>query len=460
MRFYALVAILAALISFFANWAVYRLAMKHKWHPEIRERDVHQTPKPRLGGTAMYLAFMAVLLLASQISWFELVYANQLRVLGIAGAATLIVIVGVIDDFVDLDWTIKLAAQMVCGLILALSGVAITTLPIGGITVPSQWVSVAVTVLAVVAVMNAVNFIDGLDGLVAGVAIIANGVFLLYSYLLTDSLSSSRFTLAALLSALVVGMCLGFLPWNWNPSKMFMGDGGALLVGLLMATSTIAVTGEVDPSLVGRDALAPAFLPLLLPFAVLVVPLLDFTLAVVRRLSAGKSPFSADRKHLHHRLLDMGHTQRRAVLIFYAWASVIGGGALLAFLAQPTWLALVVVVVGMVVCTAFTVAPLTRRKRLEKQAQLSAYGDDDDSFDPLDRLGTDEADRVRAALPRSVAMRQAGGDADAAVAVKGEAGESHSENGVGAADTAAQPDASAEGHDGEDEPATETDYAQ
>lgn len=406
MRFYALVTVLAAAVAFIGCWVVYRLAMKHGWYPQIRARDVHRTPKPRLGGVAMFVAFLAVLLIASQISWFELVYANQLRVTGIVLASSLIVLVGVIDDVVDLDWTIKLAAQIVCGLILALSGVAITTLPIGGVTVPSQWVSVGVTVLAVVAVMNAVNFIDGLDGLVAGIAIIANGVFLLYSYFLTDSLSSSRFTLAALLSALVVGMCLGFLPWNWNPSKMFMGDGGALLVGLLMATSTIAVTGEVDPSLVGRDALAPAFLPLLLPFAVLVVPLLDFTLAVIRRLSAGKSPFSADRKHLHHRLLDMGHTQRRAVLIFYAWASVIGGGALMAFLVQPAWVAVVVVGTGMVICTAFTVAPLTRRKRLEKQAQLSGYGDDDDEFDPLDRLGTHEADRVRAALPRSVALRK------------------------------------------------------
>lgn len=406
MRFYALVVVIAAVIAFVGCAVVYRLAMKHKWYPQIRERDVHRTPKPRLGGVAMFVSFVAMLGIASQISWFHLVYANELRVLGILAAATLIVVVGVIDDFVDLDWTIKLAAQMICGLILALSGVAITTLPIGGVTVPSQWVSVGLTVFAVVAVMNAVNFIDGLDGLVAGIAIIANGVFLLYSYFLTDSLSSSRFTLAALLSALVVGMCLGFLPWNWNPSKMFMGDGGALLVGLLMATSTIAVTGEVDPSLVERDALAPAFLPLLLPFAVMIVPLLDFTLAVVRRLSAGKSPFSADRKHLHHRLLDMGHTQRRAVLIFYAWASVIGGGALMAFLVQPAWLALIVVVAGMFVCTAFTVAPLTRRKRLEKQAQLSAYGDDDDEFDPLDRLGTQEADRVRAALPRSVAMRR------------------------------------------------------
>ncbi|MFD2758519.1 MraY family glycosyltransferase [Gulosibacter faecalis] len=404
MLFYARVIIIAAVLAFFASWLIYRLAMRFRWYPSIRERDVHTTPKPRLGGIAMYFALLITLAIASQISWFQLVFANPTRVWGIIGAATLIVVVGVIDDIVDLDWMIKLAAQIVSGLILAFSGVAITSLPIGGLTVASQWMSVFMTVLAVVLVMNAVNFIDGLDGLVAGVAIIAGGVFLLYSYFLTESLSSSRFTLAALLSALVIGVCAGFLPWNWNPSRMFMGDCGALLIGLLMAASTIAVTGEIDPSIVSRDALMPAFLPLLLPFAVLVVPLVDFILAVVRRITAGKSPFSADRKHLHHRLLDMGHTQRRAVLIFYAWATVVGMAALLAFLVQPIWIAVVFLVLGMIVCSILTISPLSQRKRLEVEAQRSPETDDD-AFDPLDELGVRQSDRARAAAPAPVALR-------------------------------------------------------
>ncbi|MGO1542911.1 MAG: MraY family glycosyltransferase [Gulosibacter sp.] len=404
MRFLALIFVVAAVASFILCAVVYQLAMRFRWYPKIRERDVHTTPKPRVGGSAMFLAFVIALAVASQISWFDIVFSSPNRVLGVLGAALLIVVVGVIDDIVDLDWMIKLAAQIVAGLILAFSGVAITSLPIGGITVASQWMSVAFTVIAVVLVMNAVNFIDGLDGLVAGIAIIANGIFLIYTFFLSESMETSRFSLAALLSAIVVGICAGFLPWNWNPSKMFMGDGGALLVGLLMATSTIAVTGEVDPSLISRDALFPAFLPLVLPFAVLIVPLVDFTLAVLRRLLAGKSPFSADRKHLHHRLLDMGHTQRRAVLLFYGWAIVIGGGALLTFLVRPLWIAIVFMIVGLIVCTVFTVAPLSQRKRLEAQAQRSAYGDDDDHFDPLDRLGLDHADKVRANHPAPVAL--------------------------------------------------------
>ena len=406
MRQYALIILVAAIVSALACWGIYRLAMRRRWYPEIRDRDVHRTPKPRLGGAAMFIAFLVALLAASQIGWFGLVFASSTRIWGIVGAALLIVIVGVIDDFVDLDWMIKLAAQILAGTVLALSGVAITSLPIGGITVPSQWLSIVVTVLAVVLVMNAVNFIDGLDGLVAGVAIIANGVFLVYAYLLTEELQTSRFGLGALLSALLVGICLGFLPWNWNPSRMFMGDGGALLVGLLMASSTIAVTGEVDPMVVSRHELFPAFMPLLFPFAVLIVPIVDFTLAVVRRLGAGKSPFSADRKHLHHRLLDMGHTQRRAVLLFYAWATVIAVSALLAFAVPNGWAWWVFLLAGLLVCTALTVAPVaSQRKRLEKQAQLSPYGDDDDEFDPLDALGVDEADRVRRAAAAPLALR-------------------------------------------------------
>ena len=398
MRLYALLILITAVVSFFACWGVYRLAMRYQWHPPVRERDVHTTPKPRLGGVAIFLAVLVALAVASQIGWFSLVFASSQRMWGIVLAATIIVIVGVIDDFLDLDWMIKLAAQMLAGLILALNGVAITSLPIGGIVVASQWLSISVTVLAVVLVMNAVNFIDGLDGLVAGVAIIANGVFLIYAYLLTEQLQTSRFGLGALLSAIVVGACLGFMPWNWNPSKMFMGDGGALLVGLLMASSTIAVTGEVDPSAINRADLGPAFLPLVFPFAVLIVPIVDFSLAVVRRVAAGKSPFSADRKHLHHRLLDMGHTQRRAVLLFYAWASVIGFGALIAFLVPNTVIAIAFVGVGLLICTVLTAAPLaSHRKRLEAQAQRSPYGDDDDMFDPLDALGTDHADQVRRA---------------------------------------------------------------
>lgn len=405
MRNYALIVIVTAVITYLLCRVIYRVAMQRGWHTEVRERDVHTTPKPRLGGVAMYIGFLCAMLLASQIEQFHLVFAQPARVWAIVGAVSLIFVLGVVDDLVDLDWMTKLAGQMIAALLLAWQGVSITSLPIGGLTVGSPLMSLMITVLAVVLVMNAVNFIDGLDGLVAGIAIIANGVFLLYSYFLSAIAGQTgRFTMAALISAIVVGMCLGFLPLNWNPSKMFMGDGGALQVGLLMATSAVAVTGEVDPMTIRSEQFLPAFLPIVIPFAVLIVPLLDFTLAVVRRMSAGKSPFSADRKHLHHRLLDMGHTQLRAVLIFYAWTVCIAVGALLGFILEPSWIAIAFIAVGFVVCTVLTVAPMSRRKARELRAQTTPTLLDE-SDDPLDFQGAARADDIRAALPRPMAKR-------------------------------------------------------
>ncbi|GGA58977.1 undecaprenyl-phosphate alpha-N-acetylglucosaminyl 1-phosphate transferase [Pseudoclavibacter endophyticus] len=395
----------SAVATYLLCWVVYKLAMRFEWYPAVRDRDVHTTPKPRLGGAAMYIVVLAALFVASFIPFFDLVYFDVGRMWAIVGAATIIIVVGVVDDLVDLDWMTKLAGQLVAALLLAWQGVAIASLPIGGsLTVGSPAMSIAMTVLAVVLVMNAVNFIDGLDGLVAGVAIIANGVFLLYSYVLSEVAGQTgRFTLGALLSAIVVGVCLGFLPHNWNPSRMFMGDGGALLVGMLMATSAVSVTGEVDPRTISSEEFLPAFLPIIIPFAVLVVPLLDFSLAVFRRLLAGKSPFSADRKHLHHRLLDMGHTQRRAALVVYAWTAVIAVGALLGFSVQPPWIALAFVVIGGVICSLVTIAPISTRKRAERAAQRRAEaGETADVDDPLDRHGQERADDVRVASSPAV----------------------------------------------------------
>ena len=189
---------------------------------------------------------------------------------------------------------------------------------------------------------------------------------------------------------------------NFHPAKMFMGDSGALLVGLLMAVSAINVTGEIDPTQVaaGRidhSSLIVAYIPILLPFAILIIPLLDFGLAVLRRLRAGKSPFSADRKHLHHRLLDMGHSHLHAVLLFYAWTLVASVGLLMFLFVSPWWWVAVFIGIGFIVTSAFTLAPLSRRKRTEAHAQLTevadaAPGEDVGRLDPLD-AAADGAER-------------------------------------------------------------------
>ena len=256
-----------------------------------------------------------------------------------------------------------------------------------GQTIVSPYLSLSITVLAVVLVMNAINFIDGLDGLVAGVCLIANGVFFVYSYLLVrETGSSTFFNLASLLAAVLIGVCLGFLPMNWNPAKLFMGDAGALMLGLLMATSAIAVTGQLDPAILdpdvlGRSQLLGAFIPILLPVAVVLLPLLDFGLAVLRRMAAGKSPFSPDRKHLHHRMLDLGHSSRSAVLIFYAWTAIVAFAVLLMFMPAPEWLAwvrpsyligIVYGVIGIAACLVLTVTPPTRSRPVDAAAPASS----------------------------------------------------------------------------------------
>lgn len=383
---YVLIAALTAVVTFAFGFIVFKLALRYKLYPAIRERDVHTRPTPRLGGVAMFLGVLVAFLYASQNPYLSNTFADTGQIWAVIGAAALIVTIGVLDDLYDLDWMIKLAAQFVAAGVIALNGVQIYSLPIGGLTVGSGAMSFGLTVFVLVLVMNAVNFIDGLDGLVAGVGLIANGAFLVYGYLLVRSMGqTSYFNLSLLISAILVGICAGFLPLNWHPARMFMGDAGALLVGLLMATSAIAITGQIDPSAlgsggslasVGRSQLIGAFIPVILPIAILIVPLLDFAMAVIRRMLAGKSPFSADRKHLHHRLLDMGHGHLRAVLVFYAWTAVISLSCLLAFVVQPAWISLVFLLAGVAACTYLTLEPLRRSRRAAPADADLPEGDD------------------------------------------------------------------------------------
>src|SRR5680860_862573 len=381
MTLFIVLALVSAAVTFGLSIVVLKLSHRYRLYPKIRSRDVHSIPTPRLGGIAMFfgvlVAFGVSYLIASQFAPLRLIFAEPNKILAILGAALLIVLLGVADDIWDLDWMTKLAGQFIAAGLVAWQGVQIYSLPIGGLTVGSGWMSIVITVMAIVIVMNMINFIDGLDGLVTGVALIANGVFFVYSYLLVrDTSPTNYFNLASLIAAILVGACVGFLPLNWHPAKMFMGDAGALLVGLLMATSAIAITGQVDPTAVNRSQLFPAFIPILLPVAILIIPMLDFGLAVFRRVRAGKSPFSADRKHLHHRLLDMGHSHLHAVLIFYGWTAAASVGCLLyyvlpVYFGLPTWYATVFLVVALLACTIVTLAPLSRRKAVEVASQLA-----------------------------------------------------------------------------------------
>ena len=368
MRAYLLLMAIAAVVTYLATFAVRKLADKYEIYPKaIRSRDMHTKPTARIGGVAMFIGFLVSIAIAAPIGWFEVVFADPGPIIAISIAAIIVMAIGFLDDLYDLDWTIKLAGQFLAAGVLAWNGVQIVSLPIFGITVGSFGVSFVLTVFLAVLIMNAVNFIDGLDGLVAGVVLIGTVVFFIYSYLLAQQISPTNyFNLATMLSAIVIGMCVGFLPHNWHVAKIFMGDGGALLLGLLMTTSALTVTGQIDPASLKRDDLVPAILPLILPISILVLPLLDFALAVVRRVSAGKSPFAADRKHLHHRLQDFGHSHLGSVLVFYFWSASVSVSCLLLFLTNIVWVALFAVL-SISASLLFTIWPAVIKARKKVQ---------------------------------------------------------------------------------------------
>ena len=407
--FYVLVMGVSAVVAFGGSWLIWKLSHRYRLYPKIRERDVHTRPTPRLGGAAIFLGILVAFGVGSLLPPLALIFREPLQVPAVLGAALLIVVIGIVDDIWDLDWFTKLAGQVLAAGILAWQGVQIGWIPFpGGLATLSSYQSLAITIFVVVLVMNAVNFIDGLDGLVAGVAIIASGAFFIYGYVVSygPTEQSDYFNLAQFITAALIGACLGFLPFNWRrgddkPARLFMGDGGALVVGLLMATSTVALAGQITPESLTATAALPTFIPIILPVAVLIVPLADFGLAVLRRLRAGKSPFSADRKHLHHRLLDMGHSHVHAVVIFYLWTAVASGGMLLFLLPQNgLFVGGIVMIVGFVVCTILTLAPLSRRKAVEAAvqsapAELAAEANVAE-FDPLDAAAADGAEHTDA----------------------------------------------------------------
>ncbi len=370
MRAYLLIMAIAAVVTYLTTAPIRGFAIRLRALSPVRDRDVHTVPIPRLGGLAMMLGFAAAIGFAATVPFLSGTFGEGLSgPVGILLAAAFICAVGAIDDVVGLDALTKLVGQALAGLVMALFGVRLLALPVNGITQLSFWTLVALTVVVVVATANAVNFVDGLDGLAAGIVAIAGLSFFAYSYLVSqqatpDDLSST----ATLVTAATVGACLGFLPHNLHPARIFMGDSGALMLGLLLAASTISLTGSVDPAVLDGIGLAPAFVVLLLPVAALIVPFLDVVLAVLRRTAAGRSPFSPDKQHLHHRMLQLGHGHRAAVAVIHAWVAVLAfGAAATAFWPWRQVLAVEAAVVAVV--AVFTVVPLLLSRRREARGR-------------------------------------------------------------------------------------------
>ncbi len=364
---YALVACVAAAGSFLLTPLARRVAIGWGAVARPRDRDVHAVATPRLGGVALLLGFAMALFVAARLPALSGAFANGPEMPWVLVAGAVICFVGVLDDRYELDSLTKLAGQVLAtGIMVTLGGVQLVDiyLPWGSGTVSlGSDLAIPVTILLTVLTINAVNFIDGLDGLAAGVTAIAAGAFFVFSYHLARVGYLDVAAVPTLLTAALAGTCIGFLPHNFSPARIFMGDSGSMLVGLMLSAAATTATTSTDPQAFGSAfGSLPLALPLLIPIAVLAVPFVDLLLALVRRMARGQSPFAPDKQHVHHRLLQFGHSHRRAVLLLYFWSALLAfGGAALSIYRVALVLAVMMSIAA--VGVLFSVVPGLRQRR-------------------------------------------------------------------------------------------------
>lgn len=369
MREYLLVLLVAASVTYLLTPVARKVAVRLGAMAEPRDRDVHAIPTPRLGGLAMYGGVLASLVVAHQLPSLRQVFVySDVQAVVVAGGV--IVLVGLVDDTLGLDALTKLAGQVVAAGVMVLVGLQVLTLTLPGVGAVALGVEgVPLTIVLTLLTVNAINFVDGLDGLAAGVGAIAALAFFAFSYSLstgavTSGVALDRISSPTLIAAVLAGTCLGFLPHNFSPARLFMGDSGSMLIGLMLAGAVTSITGQFNYATLPASTTLPALLVLLLPFAVLAVPFVDLLLAVVRRTRSGRSPFAPDKAHLHHRLLQIGHSHRRAVLIMYFWTALLAFGAVAASLSGGPLRVLSAVGSLAVLGVAVGLVPRLRRARL------------------------------------------------------------------------------------------------
>ncbi|WP_153502812.1 glycosyltransferase family 4 protein [Cumulibacter manganitolerans] len=367
MREYLLVLSVASIVTFLTTPIVRWVAVRWGAMPEVRDRDVHTIPIPRLGGVGVYLGMCAGVYVARALPRLQGTFLDSSETTAVLLAGGMICALGVLDDRFDLEPLTKLVGQIACAGALVLLGVQLAFIFIPGSSLGTISLdpntSFLLTTVVTVAAVNAMNFIDGLDGLLTGVAVITALGFFVYSYWLGRQGYGDVFSSPALLTVVLAGACIGFLPHNFNPARIFLGDSGSMLIGLVLVAAAISTTSRTDTQTFSTLGTAvPLIMPLVMPLAVLAIPLLDMVLAVVRRTRKGLNPFSTpDKMHLHHRLLEIGHTQRRAVIIMYIWTAVLTFIGVGMSILDPT-LVIVVAVVLVIVAVALMFSPRIRRR--------------------------------------------------------------------------------------------------
>jgi UDP-GlcNAc:undecaprenyl-phosphate GlcNAc-1-phosphate transferase len=316
--------VVALIATYIATFPSIKLAHKIGAVVPPDERRVHKVPLPDLGGAALFIGLLFGLLAGAFFSGLSQIYSIIPQILGIVIGGGAIFFIGLVDDRIDMSPPAKLAGQVLSAMILYFAGDTMYwfKIPFAAFIVLSPTITPLITAIWVIMIENAINLIDGLDGLAAGIVAIASGSFAIYAIKLIDVGLIGSSNPGPLLAAICCGMTLGFLPNNFHPSKIMMGDSGALLLGFLMAAATSVVGGRT-PDTSGETYFF--FAPLFIPLIILGVPILDVAFAIIRRTYTREGFAYADKGHLHHRLLRLGHGQRRAVAILWLWTVVLSG---------------------------------------------------------------------------------------------------------------------------------------
>ena len=365
---YLLIGLVAAAATFVCTPLVAIVARKFGWVAQPDERRIHAVATPDVGGIAMFIGLVAALAAALLNDHFDTIFARNDEPRGVLFAASLMFMVGLIDDIREISAPAKVVGTIAVAGVLTYYGVTMFYFRVPFLevfTVSDDWV-LLITVVWLLGMTQAINLIDGLDGLAAGIVAIGALAFFIYSLRLADPtvrLLSSP-SIGPLIAIITVGICVGFLPHNFNPAKIFMGDGGALLLGLLLAVSTSVVGGRADPNLQGYAGQTYFFLaPLFIPLFILGVPILDTLFAIIRRATRRQGVATADMRHLHHRLIEMGHGQRRSVVILWAWTALLSAFVLYPVLTQSfiSYVPIGAAMLGLLLYTLFH--PQIRRNR-------------------------------------------------------------------------------------------------
>lgn len=367
---FVLIGAVAAVVTFATTPLVGMLARRLGWVYLPNDRTVHQTPLPDVGGLAMYVGFLAAMLAAWLTDSFDVLFASNSEPIGVLIAATIIFAVGFVDDIREISPPAKVAGTVLAGIALVQFGVVMYSfrLPFyDGPIILSDDLQPLVTVLWLLGMTQAINLIDGLDGLAAGIVAIGAFAFFLYSQELTERGLLDVKNIGPLLAIVAVGVCIGFLPHNFNPARIMMGDGGAMFLGLLLAVSTSVVGGRADSFSGNGEFIGQTYFflaPLAIPLLILGVPIFDMAFAIVRRVGGRRSFSTADKGHLHHRLMKLGHGHRRSVVILWTWTALLSGFVLYPTLTgrNPTYLPFGIFALAIVLFTVLHPSVRARRR--------------------------------------------------------------------------------------------------